>query len=428
MTYKCKDRIYPMKNNILKENKQKIKDLSMSITAIAVMNIVIQFVMYPFLERNLGVEKYGVTLSVISVIAILAGTLGTSANYSRMVTSMHEDIHYTNGDYNIILLVLSALCGVGSIFYLKYLGIATPITSVLIVILMILTAFRYYSDVQYKMSGNFFRYMLFYISVAVGYIIGILVYRLYGEWMLALIVGELTSFIFAIFSGTIYRKDILRPSKDFMPVCQSMGFLLLSTLIENLTLNADRLVLMVFAGGGAVTVYYVASLLGKVIAMLSTPINSLIISNLLKYKGGLTKKMWTVATLGVSALGLCAFIGCTIVSPLLNLLYPDLKGEVERYIAPSIIGQIFYFISGILLVILLKFRGEKNQFLFNLAYVIEFFAIVILGTYLGGLDGFVYSALAANAIRFIAVIIWGFIPSKKKVPQELNSELQVDKK
>ena len=108
MTYKCKDRIYPMKNNILKENKQKIKDLSMSITAIAVMNIVIQFVMYPFLERNLGVEKYGVTLSVISVIAILAGTLGTSANYSRMVTSMHEDIHYTNGDYNIILLVLSA--------------------------------------------------------------------------------------------------------------------------------------------------------------------------------------------------------------------------------------------------------------------------------------------------------------------------------
>ena len=34
--------------------------------------------------------------------------------------------------------------------------------------------------------------------------------------------------------------------------------------------------------------------------------------------------------------------------------------------------------------------------------------IVIAGTYLGGLDGFVYSALAANAIRFIAVIIWGF--------------------
>lgn len=415
-----------MKNNILKENKQKIKDLSMSITAIAVMNIVIQFVMYPFLERGLGKESYGVTLSILSVVAIIAGTLGTSANYSRMVTSTHENIHYTNGDYNIILLSLSAVCGLGGIFYLKYLGLATPIMSILFVVLIILTSFRYYSDVEFKMNGNFFRYMMFYISISAGYILGMLVYRITGLWMLAFSIGELASIVFVIFSGTTYRKDVLRPSKDFIPVCQSMGFLLLSTLIENLTLNADRLILMVFAGGGAVTVYYVASLLGKVIAMLSTPINSLIISNLLKYKGGLTKKMWILATLGVSALGLCAFIGCAVVSPLLNVLYPDLKGEIEAYIAPSILGQIFYFISGILLVILLKFRGEKNQFLFNLAYVIEFFAIVILGTYFGGLDGFVYSALAANAIRFIAVIIWGFIPSKKQDSQELNSELQAE--
>jgi hypothetical protein len=39
--------------------------------------------------------------------------------------------------------------------------------------------------------------------------------------------------------------------------------------------------------------------------------------------------------------------------------------------------------------------------------------IVIAGTSLGGLDGFVYSALAANAIRFIAVIIWGFLSIRK---------------
>ena len=61
----------------------------MSITATAVMNIVIQFVMYPFLERGLGKEAYGVTLSILSIVAILAGTIGTAANYSRMVTSTH---------------------------------------------------------------------------------------------------------------------------------------------------------------------------------------------------------------------------------------------------------------------------------------------------------------------------------------------------
>ena len=54
------------------------------------------------------------------------------------------------------------------------------------------------------------------------------------------------------------------------------------------------------------------------------------------------------------------------------------------------------------------------QFIFNLGYAIEFFAIVAAGTLLWGLNGFVYSALAANAIRFVAVIVWGFITTGKK--------------
>ena len=402
-----------MKTDIIKNNKKKIKDLMLSIGATAVFNMVIQFAMYPFLERNLGKENYGVALSILSIVAILAGTIGTAANYSRMVTGANNGIACTNGDYNIILLTLSTLCGLGGIFYLRYLGISSALAAVIFVILIILTALRYYSDVEYKMNADFMRYMIFYVAISLGYLLGMLVYRLTGEWMLAFVAGEALGVIFVIFQGTIYRKDVLSPSAKFVPVCKSMGFLLLSTLIDNLTLNADRLLLMIFAGGSAVSIYYTASLLGKVVAMLSVPINSIIISYLVKYDGSLTKKFWSVAAGGSIVLGTLAFAGCTIISPfLLNILYPDLKNDIAPYIAPAILGQIFYFVSGVLLVILLKFRGEKKQFLFNTFYMVEFMAIVIVGTWLGGLDGFVYTCLAANAIRFVAVIIWGFIPSK----------------
>lgn len=407
-----------MKIGIIKNNKKKITDLMLSIGATAVFNMVIQFAMYPFLERNLGKENYGVALSILSIVAILAGTLGTAANYSRMVTSANNGIDCSNGDYNLILLVLSTVCGLGGIFYLRYLGISSALSALLFVVLIILTALRYYSDVEYKMNADFMRYMIFYVAISVGYLIGMLVYRLSGEWMLAFIVGEALGVIFVVFQGTIYRKDVLKPSKHFAPVCKSMSFLLLSTLIDNLTLNADRLLLMIFAGGSAVSIYYTASLLGKVIAMLSVPINSIIISYLVKYDGSLTKKFWSVATGGSLVLGALAFAGCTFISPfILNILYPDLKNDIAPYIAPAILGQIFYFISGILLVILLKFRGEKKQFLFNAFYAVEFIAIVVVGTWLRGLDGFVYTCLAANAIRFVAVIIWGFIPSRcEKIP------------
>ena len=407
-----------MKSNLIKNNTSKIKNLFLSIAATAIFNMVIQFLLYPFLERNLGEEKYGVALSILSIIAIVSGTIGTSANYSRMITTSNKSIEYTNGDYNVITLSLSAVCGVVGVLYLRYLGISAFLPTLVFVLLIIITAFRYYSDVEYRMKSDFLRYMLFYMSISVGYVIGMFVYLLSGEWMLAFLLGEVIGVGFVFIGGTIYKKDALRTSKSFSLVCKSMGFLLFSNLVENLTLNADRLILMVFSGGTAVTIYYTASLLGKVVAMLSVPINSIIISYLAKYEADLSKKFWSIATLALSALGVVSFAGCTLISPfMLKILYPHLLDTVREYIAPAILGQVFYFISGILLVILLKFRGEKKQFLFNIGYAIEFMLIVIVGTRLGGLDGFVYSALAANAIRFAAVIIWGFLSIRKPKPE-----------
>lgn len=421
-----KRREIKMKNDLIRNNKKKIADLFMSICATAIFNIVIQFAMYPFLERDMGSEKFGVALSVLSIVAILSGTIGSAANYSRMVTSTDKKIDYTNGDYNVILLTLSVLCGLFGLFYIRYLGMSSLLAALLFIALIVLTSLRYYSDVEYKLSGNFLRYMLFYISVSVGYLVGMLIYSFTKEWMVSFIVGEAFSVIFVILWGNIYTKNVFKISKNFGLICKSMGFLLLSTLIDNLTLNADRLLLMVFEDGDAVSIYYIASLLGKVIAMLSVPINSLIISYLVKYDGKLTPKLWLAASLGTTILGVIGFAGCTLVSPfILNILYPDphIQSSIAPYIAPAILGQIFYFISGILLVILLRFRGEKRQFLFNFGYAVEFFAIVIAGTALYGLDGFVYSALIANAIRFAAVMLWGFIPSRKTVQEaEISQE------
>lgn len=401
-----------MLKKLISENKRKLRDLLLSIGATAVLNIVIQFAMYPYLERNLGEEKYGVALSVLSLVAILAGTLGTSANYSRMVVS--NTLEHTNGDYNLILLSTSLICGLGGIFYLRYLGITSALTALLFVILVVLTALRYYSDVGFRMKADFVKYMLYYVMISVGYLIGMQIYKMSGEWISAIIIGEAFGILFVVLFGTIYRTAVLRPSKNISLVAKSMGFLVLSTLIENLTLNADRLLLMVLSGGTAVSIYYVASLFGKVIAMLSVPINSIIISYLVKYEGGLTRKLWTVAVSAISALGALAFGGCMLVSPfILKYLYPDLYIAAKPYIAPAILGQIFYFTSGIMLVILLRFRGEKKQFIFNLGYMIEFLAIVGAATYLWRLEGFVYSALLANAIRFIAVLVWGYLPERK---------------
>ena len=99
----------------------------------------------------------------------------------------------------------------------------------------------------------------------------------------------------------------------------------------------------------------------------------------------------------------------------MKIFYPSLYEAVKGYVAPAILGQIFYFISGILLVALLKFNGEKKQFFINASYCAGFFVIVTALTAFFGLQGFVIGTLIANALRFVGVALVGcFAIAKNK--------------
>ncbi len=396
-----------------KENKTKILNLCYSIGAAAIFNMVIQFLIYPDFERRLGADRNGVALSIISLIAITAGTCGYAVNCSRLLNV--EKNRTNSGDYNLILLFMGILGSFIGIGYLYFLELATPLSIFLYILLMVTTMLRYYAEVEFRIKTDFLRYMIYYILISVGYAIGLLIFHISGQWMLTLILGESLAFFYVCIRGTIFRPPFFKKTENFFPILSSIGFLFVSALIDNITLHADRILLLAITqDGAAVTLYYIASLVGKIVSMLTLPINSLIISYLVRYRGDLTKKIWCVAIIIAFIFGLIGFLGCIIVSPwLIRFLYPDTLAEVSKYVAPAILGQIFYFVSGVLMMILLRFKGEKKQFVFNSAYAVEFFGCVAIGTVIGGLNGFVYSILIANAIRFIATIIWGFLGKKK---------------
>ena len=397
-----------------RENRKKILDLIYSIGAAGIFNLVIQIIVYPDFKRVLGEDKNGVALSIISLIAITAGTCGYAVNCSRILGV--EKGYTKSSDYNLILLCMGTVGSIIGVIYILSLGYTSALSIVLFILLTFTTMLRYYSEVEYKINVNFFRYMIYYILISVGYLIGLLIFHKTEEWMIPLIIGESLAVLFVVIFGKIYRPPFIKPTKNFLPILSSIGFIFLSALIDNVTLHADRILLLAITGDGtAVTVYYAASLMGKVISMLTLPINAIMISYLVRYKGGLTKKLWITIIAAASAFGLVGFVGCLIASPILiNVLYSGLLEQAAPILAPAILGQVLYFVSGMLMMVLLRFKGEKNQLIFNAAYAVEFFSSVALGTFIGDLNGFVYGILIANAIRFIAVVVWGFIGKKKQ--------------
>ncbi len=401
-----------IKEKIGDKNLKKFYDLCMSVGAVVVFNAVIQLFIYPFIADRLGNEGFGQVRAMMALVSILAGSLGVSANYSRMMTD--AKIHPSNSAYVYILLGGSFVCAGLGIAYMSALGAFSIVGALLFATLIMLTAFRYYSDVDFRLKTDFFGYMMFYLAVSLGYATGIAVYYFTQQWFLAFIVGEAVGIAFVVIKGNIYKKAFARPDGSFGGVAKSMSFLLSSNLMENLTLNADGLVLVLFCDEEAVAIFYTASLLGKVIAMLSAPLNSIVISHIIKSNVRLDRRFWLIALGAVSALGALAFGACVLVSPIfMRIFYPALYGAVKGYVAPAILGQIFYFISGILLVALLKFNGEKRQFLINASYCAEFFIIVTGLTAIYGLSGFIYGTLIANAIRFVGAASVGFVALSK---------------
>ncbi|MBQ9087064.1 MAG: hypothetical protein IJY47_07780 [Clostridia bacterium] len=404
-----------------KNNRQKLLNLIYSVGATAIFNMVIQFWIYPTFERQMGEEQYGVALAILSMIAITAGTCGYAVNCSRLLGV--EKGRTNSGDYNLILLAMGAVCGILGVIYLYRLELATPLSVLFFVVLIFVTMLRYYSEVEFRIRTDFLRYLVYYLLISAGYILGLLVFRSTGYWMVTLIIGEALSVLYVVIRGSIYRAPFFRPTKEFRLILSSIGFILLSALIDNIVLHADRILLLAITGdGSAVTLYYVASLIGKIVAMFTLPINSLVISYLSRYQGALTRKMWLGIVVAALLFGGIALIGCMIVSPwLIGILYPDMLEAATPYFFPAILGQIFYFVSGVLMIILLRFKGEKKQFFFNGSYAAVFFTCVAIGTALRGLYGFVLSILLANGLRFLAAVLWGLLSKKaEEVPYTIH--------
>ncbi|MFQ7076776.1 MAG: hypothetical protein ACLRSW_01845 [Christensenellaceae bacterium] len=138
--------------------------------------------MYPYLQHKLGDNTYGVTLALLSLVAITSGPCGNAANYSRLVSE--KKLHPSNGDYNLFLLFSGLLCAVVGVFYLWWIQTITYLSAFLFTILLIFTTFRNYSDVEFKLNTSFVRYFFFYFSISVGYILGLLIYQKTNQWII----------------------------------------------------------------------------------------------------------------------------------------------------------------------------------------------------------------------------------------------------
>ena len=143
-----------------------MKNTLLSVTALVVMNGVQQLLIYPYLTRQMGAAAFGNILVVLGIIAIIAPALGQAVNNSRIVAQQKYECSNGDADTTILLFLIPGTA-VGVWFCRSYFSSAEGL--VLAALLLVFTALKNYSDVQYRLTLNYNRYFFYYLSICLLY-------------------------------------------------------------------------------------------------------------------------------------------------------------------------------------------------------------------------------------------------------------------
>ena len=378
------------------------RDFILSILAIVIYNGVLQLVIYPGLNARLGAEAFGTVLYFISAVSIMGAGFGTSASYSRIVAKKERS--EANGDYNVFLGIVALICILVSVLMVAALGEPSVLAGGLFV-LMVVTVIRYYCDVEYRMNIRFVDYCLFFLSVSVGYVAGLF---LFDNWMLVLLLGELFGVIYTFIRGSILRPPYLKRSEAFKDNLKAVFYISCGNLLSAFILSSDRILLRLFTGSEEVTVFYTASLMGKIVALLTTPLNGIIISYLAGYKIRLDRKKFLLSSALLLVVSLVLSVICTGASYIfVKIMYPDVFPMAREYFLLANFGQLLFFLSGSLMVVTLSFSDEKLQMIINCVYAAVFAIVVLPMTIRMGISGMAWGLVIVNLFRFLLTMVLG---------------------
>lgn len=400
-----------------------LNDSFLSIAGLVIMNMAAQFAVYPAWNRYLGAEINGEILYLISILNIYAISVGSACNYARMT---REAVHkQENSDY-LLYMAMATVAAVGLSPIVPYLT-SMPMDGVdvaLFGLLCVLTMWRYYADVEYRLTLNYRGCFLYYLIIGIGYLVGIALFRMTGRWALALIPGEAAGIVLVLLRGKVLRGG-LKPTAEFRAALSLTMMLAGTNILSNVIFNGDRLLLNVMVDGVAVTTYYLASLLGKTMSLITTPLNSVIMGYLARYDGNLERRLMHVIT-GISAIAcILATAACTVASHILvPLLYPAEYELVKKYFIIANLAQVMYFLGNVITVVLLRFSKARYQVYINVVYAVAFMAICPAAAYGYGIDGFCWGLMATCALRLGYSVLLGY----KAAGHGAKKAMKVDQK
>ena len=382
-------------------------DFIINILASVIYTFARQIVVFPLLAARLTDGEYGTLLTVTGLATVCTSMLGNSLNNIRLIEDSRYQERGVLGDFNILCL-LGSVASVVFAVVLRQMFALSAVTAVLLATYLVVSNCYQYATAFFRLKLNFKRTLLCNTLVSAAYCAAALVFATAELWPAVFLIGEGGGLLFVSKTTPFLREPLARTPLFAMTAGTLMTYIA-SNLIGNLLTYADRMILYPMLGAESVSYYSVASFFGKSAGIVMTPIAGVLLGYFAQKNFKASKKLFAIVN-GCSLACLTVFlVGCWLFAPwFTRLLYPSLYESAAPYIFLANLASALGIAGSMAQPMVLKACSVRWIFLTQLIYGASYLLLVWMWVPGYGLLGFCWAAIAANAVRTLALYAIGF--------------------
>lgn len=386
-------------------NKRKVVfDMALNIVATAIPTFVLQLLILPNLAKFMSDDNYGLLVTVLAFLNVMPSTMGNVLNNIRLLYNENYVETNNEGDFNILLAILEGVNFLSvTVFLFYYDSNLTLFTVLMTGITALLWLAREYFLVAFRLIINYRAILLCNVIMVGGYGIGYLLFLGTKVWQVIYISGLLCSLIYCFIRSRLW-KEPFKITPLFKRTSSQGLLLLIAKILNRLLVYADKIIVFPVLGGALVSVYYAATVFGKVVSLMITPVNSVVLTYLAKAKKKTDSMLKSALLVGIAV---CAvgYIVCVLISrPVLSILYPQYVDSAMNYIYLTTGTTVLYALISIVDPFIMKFFDMKWQIAINGGTVVVYLALGISFMIPWGLMGFCVGALLTNVLKLLFMI------------------------
>ena len=386
-------------------NKRKVVfDMALNIVATAIPTFVLQLLILPNLAKFMSDDNYGLLVTVLAFLNVMPSTMGNVLNNIRLLYNENYVETNNEGDFNILLAILEGVNFLSvTVFLFYYDSNLTLFTVLMTGITALLWLAREYFLVAFRLIINYRAILLCNVIMVGGYGIGYLLFLGTKVWQVIYISGLLCSLIYCFIRSRLW-KEPFKITPLFKRTSTQGLLLLIAKILNRLLVYADKIIVFPVLGGALVSVYYAATVFGKVVSLMITPVNSVVLTYLAKAKKKTDSMLKSALLVGIAVCPV-GYIVCVLISrPVLSILYPQYVDSAMNYIYLTTGTTVLYALISIVDPFIMKFFDMKWQIAINGGTVVVYLALGISFMIPWGLMGFCVGALLTNVLKLLFMI------------------------